>query len=42
LRELLAYELANRGQISIVTRLDRETSGLVAAVRRPAGGVGGH
>ena len=29
LRELLAYELANRGQISIITRLDRETSGLV-------------
>lgn len=29
LRELLAYELANRGQVSIVTRLDRETSGLV-------------
>lgn len=29
LRRLLAYELANRGQLSIVTRLDRETSGLV-------------
>ena len=29
LRALLAFELANRGQISIVTRLDRETSGLV-------------
>lgn len=29
LRDLLAYELANRGQLSIVTRLDRETSGLV-------------
>lgn len=29
LRALLAYELANRGQISIITRLDRETSGLV-------------
>ena len=29
LRQLLAYELANRGQLSIVTRLDRETSGLV-------------
>lgn len=27
--QLLAYELANRGQISIITRLDRETSGLV-------------
>ena len=29
LRGLLAYELANRGQVSIITRLDRETSGLV-------------
>jgi len=29
LRALLAYELANRGQVSIITRLDRETSGLV-------------
>ncbi len=29
LRGLLAYELANKGQISIITRLDRETSGLV-------------
>ena len=29
LRQLLAYELANRGQLSIITRLDRETSGLV-------------
>jgi len=29
LRRLLAYELANRGQLSIITRLDRETSGLV-------------
>ena len=29
LRSLLAYELANRGKISIITRLDRETSGLV-------------
>ena len=29
LRTLLAYELANRGQLSIITRLDRETSGLV-------------
>ena len=27
--QLLAYELANRGQLSIITRLDRETSGLV-------------
>ena len=28
LRELLAYEIANGGQVSIVNRLDRETSGL--------------
>jgi len=29
LRELLAFELANGGQVSIINRLDRETSGLV-------------
>ncbi len=29
LREMLAYELVNQGQISIITRLDRETSGCV-------------
>jgi 23S rRNA pseudouridine1911/1915/1917 synthase len=29
LRHLLAFEIANGGQISIVNRLDRETSGLV-------------
>ena len=28
LREMLAYELANGGQVSIINRLDRETSGL--------------
>ncbi len=28
-RELLAFELVNGGQVSIVNRLDRETSGLV-------------
>ena len=28
LRELLAYEMVNGGQISIINRLDRETSGL--------------
>lgn len=28
LRELLAYEVANGGQVSIINRLDRETSGL--------------
>ncbi len=37
LRELLAYELANRGQVSIVTRLDRETSGLVLLALTRAG-----
>jgi 23S rRNA pseudouridine1911/1915/1917 synthase len=35
LRELLAYELANRGQLSIITRLDRETSGLVLLALSP-------
>ncbi len=29
LRELLAFEIAGGGQVSIVNRLDRETSGLV-------------
>ncbi|MEO8206694.1 MAG: RluA family pseudouridine synthase [Chthoniobacterales bacterium] len=29
LRELLAYEMVNKGQISLINRLDRETSGLV-------------
>ena len=33
LRELLAFELANGGQISIVNRLDRETSGLVLVAK---------
>lgn len=28
LRELLAYEIANGGQVSIINRLDRETSGV--------------
>ena len=28
LRELLAYEIANGGQVSLINRLDRETSGL--------------
>ncbi|MGC1479294.1 MAG: pseudouridine synthase, partial [Chthoniobacterales bacterium] len=27
-RDLLAYEIANGGQVSIVNRLDRETSGV--------------
>ncbi len=38
LREILAYELVNGGQVSIVNRLDRETSGitLVAKTHRAA------
>lgn len=38
LREILAYELVNGGQVSIVNRLDRETSGLtlVATTRGAA------
>ena len=33
LRELFAFEIANGGQISIVNRLDRETSGLVLVAK---------
>jgi 23S rRNA pseudouridine1911/1915/1917 synthase len=33
LRELLAFEMANGGQVSIVNRLDRETSGLVLVAK---------
>lgn len=33
LQELLSYELANGGQISIITRLDRETSGIVLVAK---------
>lgn len=33
LRQLLAYDLAVGGQLSIITRLDRETSGLVLVAR---------
>jgi 23S rRNA pseudouridine1911/1915/1917 synthase len=33
LRELLAFELATGGQVSIVNRLDRETSGLVLVAK---------
>lgn len=36
LRALLAYELANRGNVSIITRLDRETSGLVLVALKRA------
>jgi 23S rRNA pseudouridine1911/1915/1917 synthase len=33
LRELLAFEIANGGQVSLVNRLDRETSGLVLVAK---------
>ena len=37
LRELLAYELVNGGQISLINRLDRETSGvMLVAKKRPS------
>ena len=36
LRGLLAFELANGGQVSIVNRLDRETSGLVLVCKTAA------
>lgn len=34
LKQLLAFEIANGGQVSIVNRLDRETSGLVLVAKR--------
>ncbi len=36
LQALLAYELANGGQISIITRLDRETSGVTLVAKTAA------
>ena len=36
MRELLAFEIASGGQISIVNRLDRETSGLVLVAKTAA------
>jgi 23S rRNA pseudouridine1911/1915/1917 synthase len=36
LRELFAFEIANGGQVSIVNRLDRETSGLVLVAKTAA------
>ena len=36
LRELLAFEIENGGQVSIVNRLDRETSGLVLVAKTSA------
>ena len=35
LRQLLAFEIASGGQVSIVNRLDRETSGIVPDLRDP-------
>ncbi|HEY0793978.1 MAG TPA: RluA family pseudouridine synthase [Chthoniobacterales bacterium] len=34
LRELLAYELVNGGQISLINRLDRETSGVMLVAKK--------
>ena len=39
LRQLFAFELANGGQVSIVNRLDRETSGLVLVAKTCGGGA---
>ena len=36
LKHLLAFEIANGGQVSIVNRLDRETSGLVLVAKNSA------
>src|SRR5216684_9155899 len=36
LRELLAFEIVNGGQISIINRLDRETSGLTLVAKTSA------
>jgi 23S rRNA pseudouridine1911/1915/1917 synthase len=36
LQELLAFEVANGGQVSIINRLDRETSGLVLIAKTAA------
>ena len=36
LRELLAFELANGGQVSLINRLDRETSGLTLIAKSRA------
>jgi 23S rRNA pseudouridine1911/1915/1917 synthase len=36
LRELLAFDIANGGQVSIVNRLDRETSGVVLVAKTSA------
>src|SRR5260370_34108509 len=33
LTQLLAFEIANGGQVSVITRVDRETSGLVLVAK---------
>src|ERR1700735_839091 len=40
LRELLAYEIVNGGQVSIINRLDRGTSGLTLGAEQSGGGGG--
>ena len=37
LRELLGYEIATGGQVSLINRLDRETSGVVLVAKTAAG-----
>jgi len=36
LRDLLAFEIANAGQVSLINRLDRETSGIVLVAKHSA------
>lgn len=36
LRDLLGYEIANGGQVSLINRLDRETSGIVLVAKHAA------
>jgi len=36
LRELLAYEIASGGQVSLINRLDRETSGVILVAKNTA------
>jgi len=36
LRELLAYEIASGGQVSLINRLDRETSGIILVAKTAA------
>src|SRR2546429_9057705 len=40
LRQLLAFEIASGGEVSIVNRLDRETRGIVLAAETKAGARG--